>query len=48
LVAATLRRKSWVVVPPSVTTMLVAVLELRPGKLAVALGYVPAGRSRNV
>src|SRR3954470_22349388 len=41
--AATLRTKFWVVEAPSETTMLAALAELNPAKLAVSLGYVPAG-----
>ena len=43
LVAAAVRAKFCVVVVLSLTTMLVAVLELNPASLAVMLGYVPAG-----
>jgi hypothetical protein len=43
LVAAAVSEKFRVVVVLSITTMLEAVLELKPASLAVMLGYVPAG-----
>src|ERR1041385_1851480 len=46
LVGAAASAKSCVVVLPSVTTMLEAEAEVYPGKLAVMVGYVPAGRLR--
>src|SRR3712207_1018680 len=43
LVAALASEKSFVVVPPSGTAMVVAVAVVRPGKLAAIPGYLPAG-----
>src|SRR5882672_5197086 len=43
LVVAVLREKSTVVVAPSLTITLKVVLEVKPGREAAMLGYVPEG-----
>ena len=46
-VGAIVSAKSWVVVPPSVTTMGVAAALSYPAALAMIEGYVPAGMPVN-
>ena len=47
VVGARSNEKFCEVMPPSVTTMFDAVAVLYPGKLAVIVGYVPAGMFTN-